>query len=660
MDWRIALIPCLLISALPAGTLAEADGGGARGAEADDVLAAAERFVEQSDRYLHHSRLRRGMKGYGLTTLTGTKPVRFGAEIVSVIPNWKPHRSVILARLSGQGLEKTGIISGMSGSPILVKDPRDGKEKIVGAVSFHWSGEKEPLCGVQPITQMLAIRGVLPKRKPAASQPAASKPASRQAGAAAQAPAAYLQAVLNPEKIDFAGFAWPPARGPRAGEAEHRTASPRLRSLASPLMVAAGSERLVAQLSRHLRPVGIEPVQGGGVGAAEMAEVQAARLMPGSPISVPLALGDADLTAVGTVTDVLGDRVIAFGHAFYSRGELELPMGTAYVHTVVSNLFGSFMVASTGRRIGALDRDETVGISGTIGAKIPMIPMSVTLDWTGDRRKQRYRYEICRHRFFTPMLVSELIRSSAWSWRDLPEYHTVRYEVEVDFGKLGRFRSTNVSSDSDVMWPASDATRPIAALLNTPLGKPPEVRSVKVNITIEPVTSLAVIQELKLDGAVYRPGETVTGAVFARRFRTPRERLPVRFKLPDDLPEGRYTLTASDAKSALSDQMKQMPQRFKPQKVQELFAAVQRVVQRQGSSLYLRLPLGRGGLALGRRELPDLPDSRARIIAEASRFDTHRFTSTLERAVEMKYVMSGSAQAAFTVRDRPKETLIRK
>ena len=127
----------------------------------DTRLAAAEKHVAKSDRYLHHSVLRRGMKGYGLTVMAGLKPIKFDAEIVSVVSRFGPHLDVILARLAGHKLEKTMIISGMSGSPVYMKDPKDGKFKMIGAVAYGWNGQNEPLCGIQPITQMLAAGGCI-------------------------------------------------------------------------------------------------------------------------------------------------------------------------------------------------------------------------------------------------------------------------------------------------------------------------------------------------------------------------------------------------------------------------------------------------------------------------------------------------------------------
>jgi len=185
------------------------------------------------------------------------------------------------------------------------------------------------------------------------------------------------------------------------------------------------------------------------------------------------------------------------------------------------------------------------------------------------------------------------------------------------------------------------------------------VTGVQVSVVVESQQITADILELKLDGPVYRPGETVTGQVTIRPFRRPRTTLPVSLTLPDDLPEGTHRLEVGNHMFALSRLQSEMPHRFRPRSVPELFRSMQLVVEPQADHLYARLALPGGGLALHRRELPDLPASKAAILAEARKIDTNSFRRSLARATKTKYVLSGSAAASFTVKKKPSETLIR-
>ena len=621
------------------------------GPDGDNELVSAKAFVEKSDRYLHHDRLRRGMKGYGLTVLAGTSPVKFGVEIVSVMDAWGPGQSAILITMSGQGLEKTGVISGMSGSPVFITDARDGKAKMIGAVAFGWRGTKNTLCGVQPITQMLSVHGARSDKVPA-------EPPGAEAGARpAIAGQAYLKTLLDPQKTDFSLL---PHRGRDRRRPAGTAAGRGLVPLATPLMVSGVSARAMGALVEQFRPLGLVPVQAGSVGAADRRQAHQARIEPGGALAIALATGDADWSAVGTVTEVIGNRVLAFGHSFYATGRVELPMYTAYVHTVVPGLLNSFKLGAPVKMDGALYRDTEVAVAGDLRRTAPMIPMTVAVTWRDTGRTQNYRYNICHHDFFTSAMISTMIRTSATGWRDMPDHHTVRYATDVEFEGLAPFHSENTASGTGVMWAVSDTTRPVSALLLNPYGPPPRVKRIAVRIAIERGDTMAVMQQFRLDGRVFRPGETLTGHLLVRRFRKQREKLPITFKLPVDIREGTYRLSAVDSLDEANARVSENRHLSAPRDARELLAAVQRVVVPQSSRVYLRLALPRGGgLALGTKELPDLPPSRAGIIADARKLYTFTFTRPLVQTVNTRYVVSGSASVTFTVRDKPAETLVR-
>src|SRR5271170_293371 len=105
-------------------------------------------------RYLFEDQLSPGMKGYGLTVMHGGKIEKFDVEIIDVVRDFSPGNNAILVRCSGLGLEHSGIIAGMSGSPVFMQD------KMIGAIAYGWGLSKDPIGGVQPIRQMLSIRTV--------------------------------------------------------------------------------------------------------------------------------------------------------------------------------------------------------------------------------------------------------------------------------------------------------------------------------------------------------------------------------------------------------------------------------------------------------------------------------------------------------------------
>ncbi len=661
MNWRLMVVLAVCVGAtVSVATAAK---------PADDRVAAARRFVEKSDRYMHHSKLRRGMEGYGVTVMAGTKLVRFKAVVVSVVVNWKPHQDVILATLSGQKLEYTGIIAGMSGSPVYFKDPVDGKDKLVGAVAYGWSGQKDPLCGIQPITQMLAAGRVFSYMeskpgncpKPKAAAGGAVKAAGSSVGGSAGGALvlsgdvdSYLAAMLDPNKADFGLLCMP--RRP----ASQRSA-PSLVPLTTPLMVSGMSDSGLTDMTRRLAPYGIMPVVSGGINADMDEAFKKAKFVPGGGIAVPIVSGDASMAAVGTVTDVYKGRLLAFGHSFYAEGATDLPMAPAYIHTVVAGLMRSFKLGTGLEVQGTLHSDEAVAVSGEIGPKPRTIPMTVTIDRKDAVRKEVYNYQIVNHRLMTAGAASMVLRNAVSGWHELPEQHTISYSVSVDFGKLGKYQTSDLSTDIGAYPVASDALRPVAALLSNPFGERIAPRRIDVTIKVQPGSLAASLLNLKLDGQVYRPGETITGKVMIRPFRKKPQPLAVNFALPDDIEDGTYQLTVCDAMASMRAEQAEMPHLFAPRSTEQLLKALQHVVSTRSDQLYLRMPLpSGGGLTIERAEMPDLPASKAQILSQAKILETHSFRRSLVQTIKTRYLISGSASVSFTVQRDPETTILRK
>jgi len=612
-------------------------------APSDPRLDQARQYVETSSRYLHHSQLRRGMKGYGLTVMVGTEVVRFDLEIVSVMTNVMPHQDMILGRLSGQNLETTGVIQGMSGSPCYVT--HDGQAKMIGAVAFQLAmAQKEPLCGIQPITQMLATR----------FEDAAPVESSGGLMAAWPSRQEFLATVLDPTRNDLSHLALP---------VETRHANNRSQQwgpLTTPLMVRGATPQTVDLLADRLCPLGILPVQAGGMGSTDPAVDT--QLIPGGAIAIPMVTGDVEFTAIGTVTDVVGDEVLAFGHPFMAAGDVEFPMGPGYVHTVVSGVLSSFKLAAGLKTTGTLRRDEATAVLGRIGPIPSMIPMTVEVVYSDAEgqsvRQHTYRYRIVRHRVWTPLMTGYVAMDSGWAWQELPDYHTVRHSVRVNFEGLDSYVTDDFTSGENLNPVISDLVRPISALLNNPMGPPPKVDSIAVRIEVQPVAHRARILQLKLDGQVYQPGDTLTGMVLIEPFRQKRREIPIAFDLPPDLPEGTYHLKACDSIAAVKALKRERPHWFEPKTIEQLMTSLTRVVQTRGNQLYLRLPIPQGGLALGQKELPEMPPSKAAILRQAEKLEARTFSKTLVREVDGGTMFNGSATAKFKVQSEPTETLV--
>ncbi|MEZ5331614.1 MAG: hypothetical protein R2991_06085 [Thermoanaerobaculia bacterium] len=280
-----------------------------------------------------------GLQGTGLSVFRGDTPEPFGVEVLGVWRDVSPGSSYILARLTGQGLDTSGVIAGMSGSPVYVGD------RLLGAVAFSWPYAQEPIAGITPIETMRQLDSAEPLAPVAAPVP---PPAI-----------GLLTGDRLPESLLLDALGGLTARPLQGGS------SGLLWSLSG-----------FGEWSRDLLARGLQ----GGVAAAGRADDSGAGdLEAGDAVAAVLVDGDLRLAATGTVTERSADRILAFGHPFLGLGDLRVPMARAEVVTVVPSRAVSFKLANTGDVVGAFDLDRSPGIRGRIGLTAPTIPVTVSI-----------------------------------------------------------------------------------------------------------------------------------------------------------------------------------------------------------------------------------------------------------------------------------------
>jgi hypothetical protein len=323
------------------------------------------------------SEVRPGMVGQALTVFQGTKPEPFKVRVVSVMRNFLPKQDVILIRAEDPRVEFSGIVAGMSGSPVYI----DGK--LMGAVAYAWSFAKEPLGGVTPIESMLAERA-RPRR--------AKEELLALGGHAPDGPSALSRGLGLPAIM-------PATASSTSGE-------PRLMRASVPLSVSGFAPRTVAELADELRPTGLVPMQAGG--GRRPGPPAAGRVEPGSAIGVELVRGDMSTVATGTVTYVNGSNVLAFGHPLFGIGEVYLPMVDAEIHAFLPSLSQSFKMSSPGNEVGTLVQDRQSCIIGDLDARTTMMPVDVRVTGPGVEPRL-FHAEVARNRRLTPLLASMVV-----------------------------------------------------------------------------------------------------------------------------------------------------------------------------------------------------------------------------------------------------------
>jgi len=597
------------------------------------ALAVAAPAVAELDAqsYVPLSEVRPGMSAVGRTTLQGTAITEFQVEILAVIERYGPKQALIIGRCRGAGLEETGVISGMSGSPVY----HDGR--LLGAVAYTFSWPKVPLCGIQPIEQMLGVAERFRHRpKEPATRSASARPqrthrvrdraAARRAPAPVRVPASALAETDLPTAV--------------AGRDGYR-----MRPIRTPVMVSGMPRRVLDDLADDLAPYGLVPMAGGGTGHNLPG---AAKMEPGAPLAVTLLRGDIQMTVMGTVTEVTSDRVLGFGHSLFGLGRSNYPLMTGVAQVVVPSLRSSFRIGAPVKEMGRILWDEETGVLGQVGKeRAPMVPVTITVTGPGKGKERSYASEMIHSRDRSGLLAAIAVRSGLLAHSDLPIDHTVRYRVRVK--PVGR---EPLVRENLVVSPAGDGyvQAVVRNLVSTAMENPFEnldLESVQVEAHIERGRRMAEIEKSRALRNRVRPGGTVPVEIKIRPWRQSPRWMTVDVPIPEDYPEGAYTLVLCGGEEALRQERREAPARFVPDDLAGLLDIVARENPRD--RLYVRLERPGRGIAIGREELPNLPASMRSVLAASARRQVSPVTESRVTTRPMDWVVTGGRQLTITV-----------
>ncbi|MGC1478696.1 MAG: SpoIVB peptidase S55 domain-containing protein, partial [Terriglobales bacterium] len=327
-----------------------------------------------------------GMKGTALTVFQGVKPESMDVEVLGVMRNVSgPKGDIILVRLHGIKPEYTGVVAGMSGSPVYF----DGK--LAGALAFR-IGEfsKEPIAGVTPIEEMLEIKAL--DHTPAKSQATPTwraslpdtKPSSQSGSTQTSSPGESPTPLIQ----NYSNYLTP---------------------IETPLVFNGFSEETLQRYGPEFAAAGIVPVM--GIGSASDRK-QPEPIEAGSAVSAVLVRGDMDIAATCTVTYVDPQRLLACGHPLLQFGEVDLPMTKATVLATLPSPLNAFKIVNTTETIGAFVQDRQSGIMGVPGRESNMIPVTVAMHSVGEHAQgepgtatKEFHYEILNNARLSPLAM---------------------------------------------------------------------------------------------------------------------------------------------------------------------------------------------------------------------------------------------------------------
>jgi hypothetical protein len=590
------------------------------------------------DAYWNVDDLRPGMKGVGRTVMKGTKVEPFNAEVLGVMKNTSPGRDMVLCRLSGLNLDKTGIIAGMSGSPIYI----DGK--LMGAVAFAWPYGKEPIAGVTPFSQMHSYVEAF-ERRDLADQ---TKPTRVGLKAPVRVGGRSYEAVTVSQSFEA-----PPAPKEEDGLF--------LVPLQTPLAATGFTPHAIGLLRDRVKGYGMLPMQGGAASSRVAEEEKNTVLEPGGPLVLAMITGDFDLSGIGTVTHIEGNRIYGWGHPFLGLGSCEFPAMTGYIHTVYPRQTVSFKMGSPLRAVGVINADVSTCIAGWVGRKPDMLPVRMTVKNGSEDEPKTFNVEVARQRSMLATLVYTALTNSVDMEGDLPEELTadLTCRIEIEGHEPVVVQDTFSGSSYSGGRAPQALFNPIASIIhqltyNT--YKQVRVTRVECDTILRPGRISADIEAVELDADTYAPGDTVKATVFLRPYKGQRQRVPVSLKLPADLPEGTYTAQVCDDLANARLDLRDNPTLYNPQGVEQIFAGLKVQTQAKRTNLVLRVPVNAVGVALDGKSLPNLPPSMVTILGQSRRTGAQTMGGALVGRQATEWVVQGTDSVKFAVAKNKKTT----
>ncbi|MEK7315854.1 MAG: SpoIVB peptidase S55 domain-containing protein [Candidatus Eisenbacteria bacterium] len=555
--------------------------------------------------------VRTGMIGIGYTVFQGTRIDTFSVSIVGVLKNYRPQGTLILARAMNPFLEKTGIIAGMSGSPIYVNG------RLIGALSYTWGFLKEPLAGITPIEEMLDI---LPG------------PSGRPGNADS-----------DDGRLGNAGTSGGGASG---GATSGGPEADAVRPIGTPVMLSGFTPEALRFLDPLLRDRGMIAVPGG----APTNDGSCDSLIPGSAVGIQLVRGDWNAAAIGTVTYRDRDRLLAFGHPFTSMGWVDFPMTTAEIYTVMSSNQISNKVGAATRACGTLIADRMAAVAGDIGAAPAMIPVRVDIRGAGGR-EQRYNFEVVRNRLLTPGLVSGAVVSSISSLLNDVGLCTVRY----DFTSYWNGGARRLSRGDAILStsPLSGVGEEIAQSLQLLLGdrfRPSRLDSAAVTIDVAEGIDAIALTGIRASATTAAPGDSIEIEAAFRRSSRETEIRRIGIRIPASAPEGDLTIRVCDGDETERWERGRVPQRYEVQTFDGLLGLY--AEERRADHLYVQLYMAALGTVRGGREIARAPASVLSVLdsnAKKGEESAVKGATLAERVLPFGRVVRGCETITITV-----------
>ncbi|HUN90276.1 MAG TPA: hypothetical protein VMU28_15860 [Terriglobales bacterium] len=472
------------------------------------------------------SGIRAGLHGVAYTVFEGTKPEPVDVEMLGVLKGMAgPKSDVILARLHGEKVEFTGVVAGMSGSPVYI----DGK--LVGALAYRIGAfSKEPIAGITPAAYMFEINEF------------DNAPTSISAAATTVNPAVGAGRTATPNGVT--------ADVTTSGYVNL------LQPIETPLAFSGFSEDTLGLFADRFAFSGLVPVLGAG-SVSDTRQPEA--LQPGSAVSAVLVRGDMNIAATCTVTYVDATRLLACGHPLLQSGKVDIAMTKATVLATLPSSMNSFKIVNATEPVGAFVQDRRSGIMGRFGQQPDMIP--VVLNVGGTAHPKQFRFEVLNNPKITPTAIMATLFNALEGMNEYGEDTTYRLNGSIE---VQGYPDVDVQN----MYAPNDSAVPTAMAIATSIGErftriyenlydTPRIAGVRLNFELLPERRSARLESARTDVTEARPGQTISIETMLRPYRGEGMVQQIPVTIPASTPKGTLRILVSDGETL--DRVKRVP-----------------------------------------------------------------------------------------------------
>ncbi len=535
--------------------------------------------------------LQPGMWGTGYTVIDESGEIRpFDVQVVGILgDNSKMSAKRILVNLSGPLIEETGgAISGMSGSPIYF----DGK--LAGALSAGYK-DMYPTQRIMltPIEDMLKIWNYpdtrnqtrMPQIDLAEMKAEREKFQAEQEAQADKEPAeekAAEDAVAESEAHDEQAQEESDTELQDEDESEAETqideqqseevagdyryrieAAEAEETAAEEEEAESGSEaplehkttyfasgfgaQGLKMLQSKLSPLGIQVDYDNtwDNGASMMSVRPNAVLEPGSPVGVAMSVGDFTFGSLGTVTAVDDKRILAFGHSYTHRGNVNYFMTDANVISTIHGPTSGMKLGNVQGIIGRVNQDRQDGIGGILGQFPQTVPVIVTVHDKDTGRDITYNTMVAYDEEVLAALAPVVVYSSINTTLDRQDASTasLQFSLRSSYGKDGLISRSNMFYDGeDVAKVAVTELNDVLAVILGNKEKEADMLDLKVDVTIDRGRKTAALVSAVPSKQEVLPGEEITFDTTIKPYRGEKIKLSVPYKVPEHQQPGQLAL----------------------------------------------------------------------------------------------------------------------